>query len=76
LLYSQEVKYEDAKKIKDNYNFDLFFETSEKDGLNIDKLCYQMVKILYDNFTTKKLINKVCHIYYFTYKYRMLTMNY
>ena len=63
MFYRQEVSYEEAKKIKDDYNFDLFLETSAKNGLNVNKLCCQMAKILYDNFVNKEKINEVNNIF-------------
>jgi len=63
LFYRQDVSYEEAKKIKDDYNFDIFLETSAKNGLNVNKLCCQIVKILYENFVLKKFINEVNNIF-------------
>ena len=63
MFYRQEVSYEEAKKIKDDYNFDLFLETSAKNGFNVNKLCCQIVKILYENFVLKKFINEVNNIF-------------
>ena len=63
MFYRQEVSYEEANKIKDDYNFDLFLETSAKNGFNVNKLCCQIVKILYENFVLKKFINEVNNIF-------------
>ncbi len=63
MFYRQDVSYEEAKKIKDDYNFDIFLETSAKNGLNVNKLCCQIVKILYENFVLKKFINEVNNIF-------------
>ena len=63
MFYRQEVSYEEAKKIKDDYNFDLFLETSAKNEFNVNKLCCQIVKILYENFVLKKFINEVNNIF-------------
>ena len=64
LTYSRQVNYDEAKQIKHDYNFEIFLETSAKNGLNVNKLCCQMAKILYENFTiTKKRINKVNNIF-------------
>ena len=63
MFYRQDDSYEEAKKIKDDYNFDIFLETSAKNGLNVNKLCCQIVKILYENFVLKKFINEVNNIF-------------
>ena len=63
MFYRQDVSYEEAQKIKDDYNFDIFLETSAKNGLNVNILCCQIVKILYENFVLKKLINEVNNIF-------------
>ena len=58
-MYSQNVKTEEAEKLKDLYSIDLFLETSAKDGFNVNKLFFQAAKILYEHFSKKKEINRV-----------------
>ena len=59
LFYSENVKTEEAEKLKDLYSIDLFLETSAKNGFNVHKLFFQAAKILYENFSVKKEINTV-----------------
>ncbi len=59
LFYRYNVKTEEAEKLKDTYSIDLFLETSAKNGFNVYELFFQAAKILYENFSVKKEINKV-----------------
>ena len=45
--------------MKENYDFDLFMETSAKSGFNAQELFCQCVKIIYDNFEKENKINSV-----------------
>ena len=50
--------------MKENYDFDLFMETSAKNGFNIQELFCQTVKIIYDNFEKENKINSVNIIFF------------
>ena len=47
--------------MKEDYDFDLFMETSAKNGFNIQELFCQTVKIIYDNFEKE---NKISYVIY------------
>ena len=50
--------------MKENYDFDLFMETSAKSGFNAQELFCQCVKIIYDNFEKENKINSVNIIFF------------
>jgi hypothetical protein len=57
-VYSEQVKLEDAQKLKEFYSIDYFLETSAKNGFNVVQLFYHVSKLLYE-ISIKKEINKV-----------------
>ena len=61
LFYRREVQLSEGEKMKENYDFDLFMETSAKNGFNIQELFCQTVKIIYDNFEKE---NKISYVIY------------
>ena len=50
--------------MKENYDFDLFMETSAKSGFNAQELFCLCVKIIYDNFEKENKINSVNIIFF------------
>ena len=61
LIYRREVDLSEGEKMKEDYDFDLFMETSAKNGFNIQELFCQTVKIIYDNFEKE---NKISYVIY------------
>ena len=55
----RKLLYEQGKEIKEKNNFDLFMETSAKDGLNIKELFFEVGKILYEKTLEESKVNKV-----------------
>ena len=55
----RKLLYEQGKEIKEKNNFDLFMETSAKDGLNIKELFFEAGKILYEKTLEESKVNKV-----------------
>ena len=55
----RKLSYEQGKEIKEKNNFDLFMETSAKDGLNIKELFFEVGKILYEKTLEESKVNKV-----------------
>ena len=53
------ISYEQGNEIKEKNNFDLFMETSAKDGLNIKELFFEAGKILYEKTLEESKVNKV-----------------
>ena len=53
----REVSYEEGEAYAKEHNM-LFLETSAKNGFNVYELFFQAAKILYENFSVKKEINK------------------
>jgi hypothetical protein len=53
------ISYEQGNEIKEKNNFDLFMETSAKDGLNIKELFFEVGKILYEKTLEESKVNKV-----------------
>jgi hypothetical protein len=53
------ISYEQGNEIKEKNNFDLFMETSAKDGLNIKELFFEVGKILYAKTLEESKVNKV-----------------
>ena len=47
---SREIQFSDGENIKNNYDIDLFMETSAKDGFNTNELFFQTAKIVYENY--------------------------
>ena len=48
------IKTEDAEKLKNDFNLDLFLETSAKTGINAQKLFIEAAKILYQDYLEYK----------------------
>ena len=44
------VPYDDGKKLKDDYAFDEFLETSAKEGLSTRDLFVKAAVLLYENY--------------------------
>lgn len=55
----RKISYEQGNEIKEKNNFDLFMETSAKDGLNIKELFFEVGKILYKKTLEESKVNKV-----------------
>ena len=55
----RKISYEQGKEKKEKNNFDLFMETSAKDGLNIKELFFEVGKILYEKTLEESKVNKV-----------------
>ena len=55
----RKISYEQGNGIKEKNNFDLFMETSAKDGLNIKELFFEVGKILYEKTLEESKVNKV-----------------
>jgi hypothetical protein len=55
----RKISYEQGNEIKEKNNFDLFMETSAKDGLNIKELFFEVGKILYEKTLEESKVNKV-----------------
>ncbi len=55
----RKISYEQGNEIKEKNNFDLFMETSAKDGLNIKELFFEAGKILYEKTLEESKVNKV-----------------
>ena len=55
----RKISYEQGNEIKEKNNFDLFMETSAKDGLNINELFFEAGKILYEKTLEESKVNKV-----------------
>lgn len=55
----RKISYEQGNEIKEKNNFDLFMETSAKDGLNIKELIFEVGKILYEKTLEESKVNKV-----------------
>ena len=55
----RKLSYEQGNEIKEKNNFDLFMETSAKDGLNIKELFFEVGKILYEKTLEESKVNKV-----------------
>ena len=55
----RKISYEQGNGIKEKNNFDLFMETSAKDGLNIKELFVEVGKILYEKTLEESKVNKV-----------------
>jgi hypothetical protein len=55
----RKISYEQGNEIKEKNNFDLFMETSAKDGLNIEELFFEVGKILYEKTLEESKVNKV-----------------
>ncbi len=58
-FYMRKISYEQGNEIKEKNNFDLFMETSAKDGLNIKELFFEAGKILYEKTLEESKVNKV-----------------
>lgn len=52
------VDDEDLKKIIDDLEFDLYLETSAKNGKNVEKLFIEASKMLYDEYLNLTINNK------------------
>ncbi len=50
--------------MKENYDFDLFMETSAKNGFNTLELFCQTAKIIYDNFEKENHFSSVINIFF------------
>ena len=58
----REVSKEEAKKFAENYKIEFFYETSAKDGTNVEKLFVEAAKLIYKEFNdlnTKKTKNRI-----------------
>ena len=55
----REVSYEQGNQIKEDNRFEIFMETSAKNGLNVEKLFCDIRKILYDFSMEKNEVSKV-----------------
>ena len=51
---SREVSTESAMKYKDDFEFDLFMETSAKTGFNTQELFIEAAKLLYKEYAVLK----------------------
>jgi len=58
-FYMRKVTYEQGKEIKEKNEFDLFMETSAKNGLNVKELFFEVGKILYKKTLEENKVNKV-----------------
>jgi len=58
-FYMRKVTYEQGKEIKEKNKFDLFMETSAKNGLNVKELFFEIGKILYKKTLEENKVNKV-----------------
>ena len=58
-FYMRKVTYEQGKEIKEKNKFDLFMETSAKNGLNVKELFFEVGKILYKKTLEENKVNKV-----------------
>ena len=64
LFYRREVQLSEGEKMKENYDFDLFMETSAKNGFNTLELFCQTAKIIYDNFEKENHFSSVINIFF------------
>ena len=55
----RKISYEQGNEIKEKNNFDLFMETSAKNGLNVNELFFEVGKILYEKTLEESKVNKV-----------------
>ena len=55
----REVSYEQGNQIKEDNRFEIFMETSAKNGLNVEKLFCDIGKILYNYLMEKNEVSKV-----------------
>ena len=55
----REVSYEQGNQIKEDNRFEIFMETSAKNGLNVEKLFCDIGKILYNYSMEKNEVSKV-----------------
>lgn len=53
------IKTENAEKIVDENNIDLFLETSAKSGFNVNKIFCEAAKILFQDSKNKNEVAKV-----------------
>ncbi len=58
-FYMRKVTYEQGKEIKEKNKFDLFMETSAKNGLNVKELFFEAGKLLYKKTLEENKVNKV-----------------
>ena len=47
----REVSKEDAKNFIEKYNIEFFYETSAKDGTNVEKLFVEGAKLIFQEFS-------------------------
>ena len=63
MIYRKEVTFKEGEEIKINNRMDLFMETSAKSGFNVEELFCRAAKILYEESTKKREVNKVSIIF-------------
>ena len=51
LVNERKVETERAKKFKEDYNIELFMETSAKLGTNVEELFVEAAKLLYNDYS-------------------------
>ena len=61
-LYRRQVTTEQGNEVKEKNKFNLFMETSAKNGFNVNELFFQVGKILYEETLKKQKIDKVRNI--------------
>ena len=49
------VSTKEAEQFKDDYDLDLFMETSAKDGINVTELFTEAAKLLFNDYSTYKV---------------------
>ena len=55
---SRKISTEEAKKFKEDYDLDLFMETSAKTGRNAKELFIQAAQLLYKDYCKYKVVKK------------------
>ena len=55
LVNARKVDTERAQKFKEDYNLDLFMETSAKLGTNVQQIFIEAAKLLFDDYNKYKV---------------------
>ena len=62
---SREVKFQEGEKLKENYDIDLFMETSAKNGENTEKLFCLTAKMIYEQYSEEQMKSSVIYFFLF-----------